>query len=91
MAGGIVDPGVGSTSTLIVEEMRRRGLGCTAEEADLLLLGIYEDTGSLTYATTGPRDFEAVLWLLAHGGDLAAVRASAPARSTRSTWRSSTA
>jgi tRNA nucleotidyltransferase (CCA-adding enzyme) len=72
--GGLVDPGVGSTSTILVEEMRRRSLECSSTEATLLLLGIYEDTGSLTHATTVPRDFEAVLWLLARGGDLAAVR-----------------
>lgn len=74
VCGGLVDPGVGSTSTILVEEMRRRGLECSSTEATLLLLGIYEDTGSLTHATTVPRDFEAVLWLLERGGDLAAVR-----------------
>lgn len=72
--GGIVDPEAGSTSTLLVEELRRRGIPCSAEEAALLLLGIYEDTGSLTYATTGPRDLEAAAWLLGQGGDLAVVR-----------------
>lgn len=72
--GGIVDPDAGSTSTLMVEELRRRGLPCTSTEADLLLLGIYEDTGSLTYATTSPRDFEAAVWLLSQGGNLATVR-----------------
>lgn len=72
--GGIIDLEVGSTATIMVEEMRRRGIECNATEATLLLLGIYEDTGSLTHATTVPRDFEAVLWLLARGGDLAMVR-----------------
>src|SRR3954470_8863205 len=74
VAGGIVDPQAGSTSTLLAEALRRRGLSCGPEEADLLLMGIYEDTGSLTYATTGPRDLAAAAWLLAQGGDLAAVR-----------------
>jgi tRNA nucleotidyltransferase (CCA-adding enzyme) len=74
LTGGIVDPEAGSTSTLLAEELRRRGLACAPDEADLLLMGIYEDTGSLTYATTGPRDFEAAAWLLGQGGDLAAVR-----------------
>ncbi|HSU84245.1 MAG TPA: CBS domain-containing protein, partial [Thermoanaerobaculia bacterium] len=74
LTGGIVDPEAGSTSTLLAEELRRRGLACAPEEADLLLMGIYEDTGSLTYATTGPRDFAAAAWLLGQGGDLAAVR-----------------
>ncbi|HSN85708.1 MAG TPA: CBS domain-containing protein [Thermoanaerobaculia bacterium] len=73
-AGGIVDPEAGSTSTLLVEELRRRGVSCSAEEATLLLLGVYEDTGSLTYATTGPRDLEAAAWLLGQGGDLGVVR-----------------
>jgi tRNA nucleotidyltransferase (CCA-adding enzyme) len=76
VTGGIVDPEAGSTSTLLVEELRRQGLSIPAGEADLLLLGIYEDTGSLTYVTTGPRDLAAAAWLLEQGGDLAAVRAS---------------
>ena len=74
VAGGIVDPEAGSTSTLLVEEMQRRGLACTSAEASLLLLGIYEDTGSLTHATTGRRDLAAALWLLERGGDLGVVR-----------------
>jgi tRNA nucleotidyltransferase (CCA-adding enzyme) len=74
VAGGIVDPRAGSTSTLIIEEMRRLGLVCTSTEANLLLLGIYEDTGSLSHATTGPRDLAAAHWLLEHGGDLGVVR-----------------
>jgi tRNA nucleotidyltransferase (CCA-adding enzyme) len=76
VTGGLVDPAAGSTSTLLAEEARRRGLALTAEEADLLLMGIYEDTGSLTYVTTGPRDLHAAAWLLEQGGDLGAVRGS---------------
>jgi len=76
VTGGIVDPLAGSSSTLLVEELRRQGLGISAGEADFLLLGIYEDTGSLTYVTTGPRDLAAAAWLLELGGNLAAVRAS---------------
>lgn len=76
VAGGLVDPEAGSASTLIAEEFRRRGLAVSGEEADFLLMGIYEDTGSLTYATTRPRDFHAAAWLLEQGGDLAAVRSS---------------
>lgn len=71
---GIVDPEVGSTSTLLVEEIRRRELDVTPEEATLLLMGIYEDTGSLTFATTSERDFTAAAWLLSRGGDLSVVR-----------------
>jgi tRNA nucleotidyltransferase (CCA-adding enzyme) len=74
VSGGLVAPEAGSTSTLLSEEIERRGMGCTPTEASLLLLGIYEDTGSLTHATTGRRDLAAALWLLEHGGDLALVR-----------------
>jgi tRNA nucleotidyltransferase (CCA-adding enzyme) len=75
-SGGILDPEAGSTATILTEELRRRSLQPSPEEAELLLMGIYEDTGSLTYATTGPRDLEAAAWLLSQGGDLAAVRAN---------------
>jgi tRNA nucleotidyltransferase (CCA-adding enzyme) len=78
VTGGIVDPQAGSASTLLAEEMQRRGLVCNATEASLLLLGVYEDTGSLTHATTGPRDLAAALWLLEQGGDLAVVRRFLP-------------
>lgn len=61
---------VGSTATLLIEEIRTRDLTLTPLEATLLALGIYTDTGSLTYAGTTPRDAEAVAWLLAHGASL---------------------
>src|ERR1044071_444804 len=49
VAGGRIDPAAGSASTLMVEELRRRELSVSAGEATLLLAGIYEDTGSMTY------------------------------------------
>ena len=71
---GRIDPEVGSTSTLLVEELERRGIELSPREASLMLMGVYEDTGSLSYATTGPRDLAAAAWLLEKGGDLGAVR-----------------
>jgi len=38
--------------------------------ATVLLLGIYEDTGSLTYASTTPRDVKAAAYLLENGASL---------------------
>lgn len=73
-AGGVVDPTVGSTSTLMVEALHERGLDVTPEEATLLLMGIYEDTGALTYDATSRRDFEAAGRLVEAGGDLGLVR-----------------
>lgn len=72
--GGIVDPSVGATCTLLAEEIRRREIPLGEEDATLLMMGIYEDTGSLSYPTTSVRDMEASGWLLEQGADLAAVR-----------------
>ncbi len=73
-AGGALDPGAGSTCTLLAEILTDRGERLSAHEATLLLLGIYEDTGSLAYAGTGPRDLRAAARLLERGADLTAVR-----------------
>ncbi len=79
VAGGRIDPEVGSTSTILAELLAEQGILPTATEATLLLLGIYEDTGALTYATTHPRDLDAAARLLRQGGDLALVRRFASA------------
>lgn len=79
VSGGRVDPQVGSTSTILAELFAERDLSPTATEATLLLLGIYEDTGALTYVTTHPRDLDAAARLLRQGGDLALVRRFASA------------
>jgi len=68
-----VEP-VGATTTLCVEQLGKRGLTLSHEEATLLMLGIYEDTGSLTYDTTTSRDIRAAAWLLEQGAQLAVVR-----------------
>ncbi len=74
LAGGRVDTGVGATATLMSEEVEERGLDLSPLEATLLLMGLYEDTGSLTYASTSARDYAAAARLLEAGGDLQAVR-----------------
>ncbi len=65
---------VGATVTLLVERLQSAGLHLSVEEATLLLLGIHEDTGSLTYDTTTPRDAQAAAWLLNQGAQLNVVR-----------------
>jgi tRNA nucleotidyltransferase (CCA-adding enzyme) len=74
VTGGRIDPTVGATSTILAELLRERGMAPTSEEATLLLMGIYEDTGSLTYGTPSARDLAAAGWLLEQGGELDAVR-----------------
>ena len=54
----------GANTTLLVERLREHGIPVTPVEATLLALGIYEDTGNLTYASTTHRDVGALAWLL---------------------------
>jgi len=65
---------LGATTTLLVEQMKATGLAISAEEATLFLLGIHEDTGSLTYPSTTVRDVRAAAWLMEQGALLSAVR-----------------
>jgi tRNA nucleotidyltransferase (CCA-adding enzyme) len=65
---------VGATTTLLVEKIQAQGLVLSSEEATLLLLGIYEDTGNLTYDTTTPRDIRAAAWLLENQAQLHVAR-----------------
>lgn len=64
---------VGACSTLFVRELEDREITPTPFEAGLLLLGIYEDTGFLTFPTTRPPDFRAAMRCLEWGADLAQV------------------
>ena len=61
---------VGATTTILVEILRDNDSILTAVQATLLLLGIYEDTGSLTYTRTTSRDLQAAAYLLDHGADM---------------------
>jgi tRNA nucleotidyltransferase (CCA-adding enzyme) len=63
----------GATTTLLVEELHEQQFHPTPVEATLLLAGIYEDTGSLSYSTTTPRDVRCAAWLLEHGANLEVV------------------
>ncbi|MGD2144832.1 MAG: CBS domain-containing protein [Anaerolineae bacterium] len=61
---------MGATTTLLIEEISARFLALTDLEATLLLLGIYEDTGSLSYQSTTVRDVRAAAWLMEQGARL---------------------
>jgi len=64
---------VGATTTMLVEQISDASISLTPVEATLLLLGIYEDTGKLSYGTTTPRDLRAAAWLLDQGANLSVV------------------
>ncbi len=61
---------VGAAATLMTELLRERHLRITPAEATMLGLGIYEDTGSMTFVSTTPRDIRAAAFLLECGMDL---------------------
>jgi tRNA nucleotidyltransferase (CCA-adding enzyme) len=64
---------LGATTTYFAELLQERGEVLTPIQATLLLLGIYEDTGTLTYSHTTPRDMHAAAWLLEQGAELRSV------------------
>ena len=64
---------LGATTTLLVEQMVKAKIPLTPIEATLLLLGIYEDTGSLGYISTTARDVRSAAWLLEQGASLEVV------------------
>ncbi|MFV2082404.1 MAG: bifunctional oligoribonuclease/PAP phosphatase NrnA, partial [bacterium] len=66
---------VGATTTILVEILRRRRYKISPEEATVFALGIYEDTGSLTFASTTPRDLRAVAFLKEKGAHLEIIPA----------------
>ena len=70
----VIERPVGATCTIIAELFREHGVTPTEEEASLLLMGIYEDTGGLSYRETTPEDLRIASWLLEQGGMLEWVR-----------------
>jgi tRNA nucleotidyltransferase (CCA-adding enzyme) len=60
----------GATITIILRQLRERGIPLTPDEATIMMLGIYEDTGSLTFSSTTAEDFHAAAYLLTQGASL---------------------
>jgi tRNA nucleotidyltransferase (CCA-adding enzyme) len=68
----IVEP-VGATVTILTRILRDREIALTPDEATILALGIYEDTGSFTFSSTTAKDYDAARYLLEHGANLNTV------------------
>ncbi|ADW19044.1 Polynucleotide adenylyltransferase region [Desulfobulbus propionicus DSM 2032] len=64
---------LGSTTTLFVRLFQERGIVPSRDEATLMALGIYEDTGSFLHSSTCPEDLSAAAWLLSQGANLDVV------------------
>jgi tRNA nucleotidyltransferase (CCA-adding enzyme) len=68
-SGGVVRP-CGSTSSILTGILKERGLEPTPYEATVIMLGIHEDTGNLTFPSTTVEDYQAAAWLLERGASL---------------------
>ena len=64
---------VGATSSILAHEIRDRGVPLTPLEASVLLLGVHEDTGSLTFPGSTAYDADAAAFLMAEGADMEVV------------------
>jgi len=64
---------VGAATSLVVDELRKSKVKLSPFEATLLALGIYEDTGCLTFTGTTEVDARCIAYLLKHGVDLEQV------------------
>ncbi|GAU08609.1 CBS domain-containing protein [Desulfoplanes formicivorans] len=61
---------LGANVTQMVEEMKARDCAFSPMHATLFLLGIYDDTGRLSYPSATPRDAAMTGFLLENGADL---------------------
>lgn len=61
---------VGAVTTVLTEAIQDQGIALNTTQATLLLLGIYEDTGSLSYASTTARDIRSAAYLLEQGANI---------------------
>lgn len=61
---------VGATVTIMLSVLREKEIEVDADEATVMMLGLYEDTGGLTYSSTTSEDFDAAGYLRARGGSV---------------------
>ena len=64
---------VGATTTIMTQLFIDRGIVPEADEATMMMLGLYEDTGHLLFSGTTPADFQSAAFLLQHGANLNTV------------------
>ncbi len=64
---------VGATTTILLDLLRQQELPLTPQEATLFALGIYEETGFLTFTNTTEADLHAAAFCLSRGANLSLV------------------
>ncbi|HQO79031.1 MAG TPA: DHH family phosphoesterase, partial [Thermodesulfobacteriota bacterium] len=63
----------GATTTILCQILQERNIPISADEATVMMMGIYEDTGSLTFSSTTVDDYLAAAFLLSQGANLNVV------------------
>jgi len=63
----------GATVTILTKIIQERKIDISPDEATVLCLGIYEDTGSFTFTSTTEKDFIAAAFLLSRGASLSTI------------------
>lgn len=64
---------VGASTTILLDLLREQELVVTPQEATLFALGIYEETGFLTFTSTTEADLHAVAYCLSRGANLGMI------------------
>lgn len=63
----------GAAVSILTERIRERGLDLMPEEATIMCMGLYEDTGSFTFTSTTEKDLLTGAYLLSRGANLEIV------------------
>ncbi len=63
----------GATVTILLEIIKKKKISITPLEATIFALGIYEDTGSLTFQATTKKDIDMVSFLFSQGANLSLI------------------
>jgi len=61
---------IGATVSILTQIIREKNLEVSPDEATVMCLGIYEDTGSFTFSSTTEKDFLSAAFLLSKGANL---------------------
>ncbi|MBP1746084.1 MAG: domain containing protein [Deltaproteobacteria bacterium] len=60
----------GATATIIIHMLKEKDTPISPEEATIMMLGLYEETGSFQYPSTTTEDFDAASFLLSKGANV---------------------
>jgi len=63
----------GANTTILAKIIEEKKIDLTPDEATIMCLGIYEDTGSFTFSSTTEQDFKSAAFLVSKGANLNVV------------------